>query len=456
MVTQPASAVPPSPERPPEPVKACIPSAPETETPAIPLEEQQNVYRILASQFPFEQDIPMATVSHALNEAGVDRESFGFKKMKAFLAELTSFLSFTDIIANGVPQRLVTIHEQPGWAAPTTSAPETAKPRPSRPQASSPSKELERFAWLGSWNSFLSQLAAMALPESWDFDAPDERPSGQRPFAILKSFICTTFYRLKLEDKVLVNEEGTFAAFNTGLFDRRYDDIYACFEPSGAGESDELAPWKFAGLCTCGVRTLGKRLVSTFNPRPEPASYFASKDDLLYDLNRELIVDYDHILIDNIARLPIAYLRDELGEDPEMVALLSEAEAPDVAPERYAALLGQVGRSIQANPRLFRRLRWRLEDAVDVAKRRIRWNYKTAIPSYYPRANTMSLLLPLCLLEDGVADVALVVQLMPSGVYQGQTILTMRQAYMNARLICRPDSDWLTTVGRADSGEGEE
>lgn len=115
-----------------------------------------------------------------------------------------------------------------------------------------------------------------------------------------------------------------------------------------------------------------------------------------------------------------------------------------------------MGRSIQANPRLFRRLRWRLEDAVDVAKRRIRWNYKTAIPSYYPRANTMSLLLPLCLLEDGVADVALVVQLMPSGVYQGQTILTMRQAYMNARLICRPDSDWLTTVGRADSGEGEE
>ena len=96
---------------------------------------------------------------------------------------------------------------------------------------------------------------------------------------------------------------------------------------------------------------------------------------------------------------------------------------------------------------MFRRLRWRLSDAVELARKRVRWNYKTAIPSYYPRANAMSLLLPLCLLDDEHADAALVVQLMPSGNYQGQTILTMQQAYTNARLICRPDSDWLSTAG---------
>lgn len=548
----------------------------------IPLADQQLVYRVLADHFPFGKPIPMATISFALMEAGVDKEAYGFKKMKAFLAEMGSFLSFTDILAGGVPQRLVTLNKREDWTAyasepaepagtdeqPTSPAgpapyagggiprgiceelrpslssfvflpPSTLdilrqhlpagtdapalleadwarafadgtlryyegkvifplsalradgqtpieisirhvtyenpeeKPwylsyvdtyvRPRQPQAlPSPSKELEHFAWLGTWSDFLAQLAKTALPESWDFEAPDERPAGQRPYAILKSFICTTFYRLKLEDKICVDDTGTFAAFNTGLFDRHYDDIYACFEPAAGtrvgseAPSPDHAPWRFVGLCTKGIRALGKRLVSTFNPLPEPASYFESKDDLLYDLERELVVDYGHVLIDNIGRLPVAFLREELGESGPAASLLDEAEAPDVTPVQKASLLSQVGGIVEQDARLFRRLRWRLEDAVDVARRRIRWNYKTAIPSYYPRANAMSLLLPLCLVNDDVADVALVVQLMPSGIYQGQTILTMRQAYMNARLICRPDSDWLTTVNRAGAEEDED
>lgn len=50
----------------------------------------------------------------------------------------------------------------------------------------------------------------------------------------------------------------------------------------------------------------------------------------------------------------------------------------------------------------------------------------------------MSLLLPLDLTENEQPDVALVVELMESGAYIGQTILTMKMAYNNARLICRP------------------
>ena len=37
------------------------------------------------------------------------------------------------------------------------------------------------------------------------------------------------------------------------------------------------------------------------------------------------------------------------------------------------------------------------------------------------------------------------VELVESGAYLGQTILTMNMAYNNARLISRPDSDWLNT-----------
>uniref|UniRef100_UPI00386DD29D DUF3825 domain-containing protein n=1 Tax=Ruminococcus sp. TaxID=41978 RepID=UPI00386DD29D len=75
-----------------------------------------------------------------------------------------------------------------------------------------------------------------------------------------------------------------------------------------------------------------------------------------------------------------------------------------------------------------------------------KWNYKTAIPIYYPRVNNISLLLPLCLTNnDNKADVALVIQKLDTGNYQGQTILTLDMAYQDARQICRPNSEWLTT-----------
>lgn len=47
----------------------------------------------------------------------------------------------------------------------------------------------------------------------------------------------------------------------------------------------------------------------------------------------------------------------------------------------------------------------------------------------------MSLMLPLCLLDEEKPDIALVVEQTASGNYQGQTILTLSQAYVDARLL---------------------
>ena len=55
----------------------------------------------------------------------------------------------------------------------------------------------------------------------------------------------------------------------------------------------------------------------------------------------------------------------------------------------------------------------------------------------------MSLMLPLALQDERKTDVALVVELTRSGNYQGQTILTLQQAYVDGRLLCRPNSEWL-------------
>ena len=57
----------------------------------------------------------------------------------------------------------------------------------------------------------------------------------------------------------------------------------------------------------------------------------------------------------------------------------------------------------------------------------------------------MQLLLPLCLLQDGKADLALVVEKEKDGrAYRGNTVLTLDMAYSNARLLARPDPDWLS------------
>jgi hypothetical protein len=69
-------------------------------------------------------------------------------------------------------------------------------------------------------------------------------------------------------------------------------------------------------------------------------------------------------------------------------------------------------------------------------------NYKVAIPHWY--SNRIQLLLPLYLTNDAVADNALIVDKdKKSQMYLARTILTMDMAYIDARIITRPDREWL-------------
>ena len=52
-------------------------------------------------------------------------------------------------------------------------------------------------------------------------------------------------------------------------------------------------------------------------------------------------------------------------------------------------------------------------------------------------------MLPLDLTGTGRIDFALVADRQKNDTYIGQTVLTLDQAYVDARLVCRPDKDWL-------------
>ncbi|MDE7361027.1 MAG: DUF3825 domain-containing protein [Oscillospiraceae bacterium] len=308
-----------------------------------------------------------------------------------------------------------------------------------RSHYSDPGKQLENFAFLGSWSNFLGELAAKAVDEEWDFaNAPIKNHQ------ILMQYIKYTFSRLMREKKVCISQDRQFAAFNTGLADNHFDDIYACFLPN---DPDSGTEWKFIGFCTAASGGLGKQLVNFFNPLPLPPTYFKHNEDLFYDHTKQLHTDFEHIIIDNIKRLPLQFLYDQFFDNAQARELVRSIRACGRDRDEHDKrdnLYAQLKSIVSENSRLFMRIQNRLKDAIELARKRVRWNYKTAVPSYFPKRDSMSLMLPLALQDESRPDVALVVELTRSGSYQGQTILTLPQAYIDARLMCRITGDWLT------------
>jgi len=315
-------------------------------------------------------------------------------------------------------------------------------PAPVAIEPATDSADLKTWAWIPfvpftakdhkSYPSALALLASQALPERWHFG---EQEAAGTSYPILRSYLRYTFFRLRHEHKIATSANGDWAAFNTGLVDKLYDPILALFERNRRGPQ----PWAFFDFCVPGKRNSGRELTAVFDPLPKPALYFNSSVDMLFDTSRDIHIDYEHVILDGIRRdrFPVQFLREHV---PEGVDWLDPAGLTE--PE-WLAFLARLSEGVDADNRCMRAIKRRLEDAKWLAEKRIRWNFKTAIPQYYPRFNSMSLLLPLALINDEIVDIALVATKNPSGSYQGRTILPLDWAYMNARLVCRPDSDLL-------------
>ena len=308
----------------------------------------------------------------------------------------------------------------------------TAKAEKEQP---APGKVFEGFAFLESWEKFLGALAAKAVPEEWDY--PGDPPHSRY---ILKNYVRFTFERLMLEGKVLTSPDGELAAFNTGLLDRTSgEDIIACFVPNEPGRGKK---WRFADFCTVGTGTYGKKLLETMGQLPQPARYITGIEDLVLDGSRQIHVDVEHIIRDNLNRLPIQFLQQVSLCSPVAHTLTSRIAGCSGKKDKKA-LYALLNSEIFNNGTLFQNIKSLLEAAVKQAQRQVRTNYKTAVPFYYPRKNTMCLMLPLALTGIDGADAALVISAAGDS-YQGQTIFTLADAYMDARLVCSKPESWLS------------
>jgi hypothetical protein len=242
-----------------------------------------------------------------------------------------------------------------------------------------------------AWGHTLTALEQLAEPEDWT-----GRHAPGRPLPILDSYLRYTYQRLVLEDKVVTTEDREHAAINTGLLTIHAEQIFGLFERNHVPDAQG---WYFQGWATESDR----RVLRYFPEAPEMAEYVTNAADLVFDWRRPLKLAYDHILGENLRRFP-------------------------------AELASQPMRARQA-----------LDHARDSALRRVRRNYKLVVPQWYPRLRNAGaqFLMPLDLTASGQADLALVVSAVGEHFYRGHTVLTLDMAYTNARLVARPDSDWL-------------
>lgn len=261
-----------------------------------------------------------------------------------------------------------------------------------------PDNELFDFAYIPVIEQQLEYLSHVAMDENWGYRyLPNPRPKP-----ILYNYLKYTFSRLKHEGKIEIFEDQN-ACFNTGLATENQEAIFAFFEINSRAEATQK--WYFKRFCKESDYEL-----SVFNKLPETAHYFEDPAELLYDTRLELRPNLNHIVNDNRDRFPEPW--------------------NDVSQYQTLILL--------------------LEGATRDAIKRVKRNYKTAIPQFYKDypapgeidKSGIQLLLPLCLKEKSKADLALVVHRL-SNVYVATTVLSLDWAYSNARLIARPDTEWL-------------
>ena len=307
-------------------------------------------------------------------------------------------------------------------------------------KAGAPPKEFEKYVDI-NWRSVLNTLSSIALPENWE-SRDAEGYFGEK--CVLKQYLQMTFYKARLDEKNLsgkgeyfkVNEAGD-ALFNTGLVNRDYEDIYCYLKRIKGGDKE----WCLGGFGVLGYSSEGKQILQKFaEPFPKPVQYITADNYNKTYLNteRRIYIDWEHILEDKFERLPIGFIEKSLANDKELMATIAQYKKQKNNKKMFAAIKT---RALDEDNR--RLLITALTSAKEMAVKRCRANYKTAIPMYYPRTNDISILLPLNLLhETEGADLALVVSETKEGAYQGETILTPGMAYNDARQICKLD-DWL-------------
>lgn len=256
------------------------------------------------------------------------------------------------------------------------------------------------------YNKKLKYLAELAQEEPWTFKSIEEKD----PYRILRNYFHYTYDRLDEEGKIMVSSDGRYSCINTGLLTRYDQEIIAIFSRS---DQQGFLPWYLISF----YRDTDRFFKEHFTEVPEMADYFDDVNDVIFDRKLRMDMNTNHIIDDNLSRFQQAGY-----SDPELIHALLKA-------------------------------------AMDKVEKKLRRNFKLALPFYYHNTETderkIQLLIPLYF-PGAPVRLALVLDKVKGGkrepYYLAITVLPVEWAYMNSRLIVRPDEEWAKIIEDADVG----
>lgn len=250
--------------------------------------------------------------------------------------------------------------------------------------------DLFKFAYCSSKEGFakmLDYLSGIAESEPWSFD--------DTPNSILRKNIKGTFKQCYKQNKILYSEDGKHCCFNTGLLTPNGKDIVALFSQNTNPISKEK--WFLKGFRNVTER----EYMGIFKSVPELAEYTNNYEDFYFHTDYPIYVNTDHILDDNWDRI-----REVVPFNKSVVKCL---------------LIG----------------------VVDEAIRKIKRNMRLVVPQFYKDQIMYLMPIDLPIDDETFVTMALAVELTSTGQYRANTIFTKEMAYEKARLLMKPESNWL-------------
>ena len=258
------------------------------------------------------------------------------------------------------------------------------------------------------YTSKLELLAKMAQPEIWSFG----KDKSTDPYKILRNYFNHTYNRLSVEDKILTSSDGNYRCMNTGLLTVYNQEIVAIFSKSRV--TGKL-PWHFNGF----FKESDRIFTNNFNRVPEIANYFDNPSELIFNKNLEIRVFKEHIIDDNYDRFCDAGYTEK-------------------------ALIDLM-----------------LDSAKNTLVKKLHRNFKLALPFCYTNSETgeskIQLLAPIYF-PGAPVRLALVINRVSNDnteYYEAITVLPVEWAYMNSRLIVKPDEEWAKIIENIISIEDE-
>ncbi len=254
------------------------------------------------------------------------------------------------------------------------------------------------------YNQKLEMLAKMAQQEKWTY----KKIQASDPYRILRNYIQYTYNRIDEENKFIESSDGKYRCMNTGLLTVYNQEIVAIFAKN---DMEGKQPWFLNGF----FKETDKFFSTNFSELPVLADYCDNVRDLIYDNNLELKLRKEHIIDDNFERFV-----DAGYSNKELISVL-------------------------------------LDSAKVTLEKKLRRNFKLALPFYYRNTETgeskIQLLAPLYF-PGAPVRLALVLNKIQSDAkeyYEGVTVLPVEWAYMNSRLITKPDEEWAKIMDEIDS-----